>query len=306
LPSNSSKKQAVVIVNPTAGRGSAGRSVPVLRELLRDTEYEFDWRFTGARGDAETMARNAAAEGTPLVVCVGGDGTLHETANGVLGTNTTIGLIPFGTGNDLARALGLYGHVKIACEAINSGIVRKIDVGVIQGAGFEGKRHFFVLSGTGFDARTAQTVNSGIRYLSGAPAYVWGSLLTLAKFEPFTLTVTTESETRTLEAMFVSVANAATTGGGMLIAPGAVVDDGFLDLCVVGKVSKATLIYQLTQVFSGAHTRHPAVSMLRGSQITLGADPPQPLLIDGEVIGTTPAVISVMPKALSILVPAPL
>jgi len=71
-------------------------------------------------------------------------------------------------------------------------------------------------------------------------------------------------------------------------------------------VSKATLIYQLTQVFSGAHTRHPAVSMLRGSQITLGADPPQPLLIDGEVIGTTPAVISVMPKALSILVPAPL
>jgi len=303
VTSNLAKKQAVVIINPTAGRGSAGRSVPMLRELLRESNYEFDWRFTEARGDAETIARKAATSGVSLVVSVGGDGTFHETANGVLGTDATIGLIPFGTGNDLARALGLFGDVKIACEAIKSGVVRRIDVGAIRGTGFDGVRHFFVLSGTGFDAKTAQTVNSGIRYLSGAPAYVWGSLITLAKFEPFNLTVTTETETRTLEAMFVSVANAATTGGGMLIAPGAIVDDGCLDLCVVGKVSKATLAYQLTQVFSGAHTKHPAVSMLRGSQITLEADPPQPLLIDGEVIGSTPASIVVIAKALPILVP---
>jgi YegS/Rv2252/BmrU family lipid kinase len=249
------------------------------------------------------MARDAANAGVSLAVCVGGDGTFHETANGILGSDTTIGLIPFGTGNDLARALGLFGSVQRACDAIKSGVVRKIDVGVVRGTGFEGPRHFFVICGTGFDAKTAQTVNSGIRFISGAPAYIWGSLVTLAKFEPFELTVTTETETRNLQAMFVSVANAATTGGGMLIAPGAVVDDGFLDLCVVGKVSKATLAYQLTQVFSGAHTRHPAVSMIRGKEITLDALPAQPLLIDGEVIGTTPASISVIPQALSILVP---
>lgn len=297
------KQQAVVIINPTAGRGKAGRSVAVIRELLRDSQFDFDWRFTAGRGDAEAIARKAAASGVPLVISVGGDGTLHETANGILGSDSTLGLIPFGTGNDLARAVGLFGTVHEACRTISNGAVRKIDVGVIEGAGTEGKRHFLCLCGTGFDARTALTVNSGIRYLSGAPAYVWGSLLTLSTFEPFQLAITTDRESRTLEAMFVTIANAATTGGGMRIAPGAEVDDGELDICLVAKVSKATLAFQLTQVFSGAHTKHPAVTMLRGKNIRLEADPPQPLLIDGEVLGTTPAVISILPQALKILVP---
>ena len=296
---------AVVIINPTGGRGMAGKMVPEIRKRLGAKAEGWIWQFTKKRGDAEAMARQAALAHTPLVVSVGGDGTLHEVVNGVLGTETVVGLIPFGTGNDFARAFGLQGDLDAACRAVTEGVVKQIDVGVIEGQGTEGPRHFLVLSGAGFDARTAQMVNNGIRGLSGPLAYVWGAILTLKDFQPFALTLTLDSEPpRTVQAMFVSFANVETTGGGMKIAPGAKPDDGCLDICLVEKVSKLTLLYQLSQVFSGRHTLHPAVSMLRAQSLAINADPPQPLLIDGEVCGTTPATVRLLPGALRFMAPA--
>ena len=296
----------VLIVNPTAGRGRAGRQIPEIKRLLGDGAADWQWCFTEKSGDAQTLARAAADAGARLVVAVGGDGTLHEVMNGVLGSGVTVGLIPYGTGNDFARALGLYGRLETTCKTLVSGITKQVDVGVIEGAGTGGPRHFLVLAGTGYDARTAQTVNSGIRFLSGPIAYVWGAILTLASFKPFTLTLMLDdAPPRTLSAMFVSFANAETTGGGMKIAPGAAVDDGCLDVCLVAEVPKPTLLYNLTQIFSGKHLRCAAVSMHRAKCLTVSADPPQPLLIDGEVRGTTPATIKVLPGALPFLVPAP-
>lgn len=299
-----SAADVVVIVNPTAGRGRAGRQVGEIRRLLGPKASDWVWLHTRKRGDGEVLARSAAEAGTRLVVAVGGDGTLHEVVNGVLGTGAAVGLIPFGTGNDLARALGLFGSLETACRALTEGVTKQIDVGVIEGLGTDGPRHFLVLAGTGFDARTAQTVNAGIRGLSGPLAYVWGAVLTLKQFTPFALTLTLDGETRRTEAMFVSFANAPTTGGGMLIAPGAAVDDGCLDICLVETVPKATLLFQLSQVFSGKHVLHPAVTMLKAQSVTVEADPPQPLLIDGEVCGTTPATIKLLPGALPFQVPA--
>ena len=298
--------EAVLIINPTAGRGRAGKQVPEIKRLLGAKAEEWAWQYTQKRGDATQMAREAAESGVRLVIAVGGDGTLHEVVNGVLGTGATVGLIPFGTGNDFARALGLFGSLETACLALTSGVVKNIDIGVIEGQGTDGPRHFLVLTGTGYDARTAQTVNDGIKHLSGPLAYVWGAILTLRTFQPFALTLTLDDQPpRRVEAMFASFANAETTGGGMKIAPGAKVDDGCLDICLVEKVSKPTLLYQLTQVFSGKHVGHPAVTMLCAQTISVDADPPQPLLIDGEVCGTTPARITLLPSALPFLVPAP-
>ena len=297
---------AVLIINPTAGRGKAGKQVPEIRRLLGSKAANWAWHYTQKSGDATAFARAAAQRGVRLVVAVGGDGTLHEVANGVLGTGATAGLVPFGTGNDFARSLGLYASLEAACSALTTGVVRHIDMGVIEGAGTDGPRHFLVLSGTGYDARTARTVNEGVRHLSGPLAYVWGAILTLRTFEPFALTLTLDDDLpRHVEAMFVSFANAETTGGGMKIAPGAVVDDGWLDICLVETVPKLTLLYELTQVFSGKHVNHPAVTMLRARTILVDTDPPQPLLIDGEVRGTTPAKITLLPGVLPFMAPAP-
>ena len=296
---------AVLIINPAAGRGKAGKQVSKIRRLLGAKAANWAWHYTQKSGDAAALARAAAQRGVRLVVAVGGDGTLHEVANGVLGTGATVGLIPFGTGNDFARALGLYGSLETACTALTAGVVRHIDMGVIEGAGTGGPRHFLVLTGTGYDAHTARTVNEGVRHLSGPLAYVWGAILTLRTFEPFALTLTLDDDPpRHVKAMFASFANAETTGGGMKIAPGAVVDDGCLDICLVEAVSKPTLLYELTQVFSGKHVLHPAVTMLRARTISVDADPPQPLLIDGEVCGMTPAKITLLPGVLPFLVPA--
>jgi diacylglycerol kinase (ATP) len=296
----------VLIVNPTAGRGMAGRQVPEIQKLLGDAAAGWTWRFTEKSGDATVLARAAVDAGARLVVAVGGDGTLHEVMNGVLGSGATVGLIPYGTGNDFARAIGLHGSLETACRTLTAGTAKNIDIGVIEGEGTGGPKHFLVLAGTGYDARTAQTVNSGIRFLTGPLAYIWGAVLTLWKFQPFTLTLTLDdAPPRKLQAMFVSFANAETTGGGMKIAPGAQVDDGCLDICLVAEVSKPTLLYNLTQIFSGRHVRCSAVTMLKAKCLTVDADPPQPLLIDGEVCGTTPATITLLPGALPFLVPAP-
>ena len=299
-------RSATLILNPTAGRGRAGKQVQEITRRLREYGLtDITWRHTQGRGDACPLAREAAQAGAELIVAVGGDGTLHETMNGVLGTSATLGLIPFGTGNDLARSLGLHGSLDTACRAVATGNVKRIDVGAIHGAGMDAPHHFLVLCGAGYDAHTARTVNQGIAYLSGAAAYVWGAILTLRTFQPFRLSLTLDGgEAQHAQAMFVSVANAETTGGGMKIAPGALLDDGLLDICLVREVGKAALLYQLTQVFSGRHVRHPAVSMMRAARVTLDAAPPQPLLVDGEVIGTTPATVTVTPRALPIKVPA--
>lgn len=297
--------EAVLIINPTAGRGKAGKQAPEIWRLLGAKAANWAWHYTQKRGDATDIAREAVQSGVRTVIAVGGDGTLHEVVNGVLGSGATVGLIPFGTGNDFARALGLFGSLETACAALTGGVVKNIDIGVIEGTGTEGPRHFLVLTGTGYDARTAQTVNDGIRHLSGPLAYVWGAILTLRTFQPFALTLTLDDEPpRQVQAMFASFCNTETTGGGMKIAPGATVDDGCLDVCLVETVSKPALLYQLTQIFSGQHVRHPAVTMLRARTISVDADPPQPLLIDGEVCGTTPATISLLPGALPFLVPA--
>ena len=297
---------AVLIVNPTAGRGHAGKQVREIETRLRQYGLtDIVWRHTTARGHACTLAREAALSGVPLVVAVGGDGTLHEVVNGLLGTQATLGLIPFGTGNDFARALGLHGDLDTACRAVAQGDTRRIDVGTVMGHGMDGPRHFLVICGTGYVAQTARTVNAGIRFLSGAAAYVWGAIVTLRAFRPFQLTLTlNDGLPQVSSAMFVSLCNTETTGGGMKIAPGASPDDGLLDICLVRAVPKATLLYQLTQVFAGRHVGHPAVSMLRASRVSLDADPPQPLLIDGEVIGTTPATVTLARHALAIKAPA--
>ena len=297
-------RSCTIIVNPTAGRGEAGRSIPKIRTALGAYASQWTWLFTKGSGDAETFAREAAGRGDTLVVAVGGDGTLHEVANGVLGSDTAVGLIPFGTGNDVARALGLFGSLEQACAAITGGRTMAVDVGVVEGDGTNGQRHFLVLAGAGFDSRTAQRVNSGLRWIKGAAAYVLGAILTLRTFEPFDLTLTIDTgEIIKTKAMFVSLANTANTGGGMILAPGASVTDGQLDICVVSKVSKRVLLYELGRVFKGNHVLNPAVRMVKTASATVTAEPPQPLLIDGEVIGSTPLKVGILPGALKMRVP---
>ena len=168
----------VVIFNPTAGRGRGG----VLRAQAQEKlGPNFEWWPTLRAGHAKELAKTAA-EKHSVVVAYGGDGTVGDVARGIYGTDATLGIIPVGTGNDFARNLGLKLDLQESVATVLGGVIRRIDVGMVNGIPFVNN------AGTGFDSSVMSTMNSGIRFATGQSAFVLATIKTLATFKPLTLT----------------------------------------------------------------------------------------------------------------------
>jgi diacylglycerol kinase (ATP) len=301
LPSADPPRSVVVIANPAAGRGRAARRIPALEAAL-DRECSAigaTWQVlrTGAPRDGERLAARAAEGGASVVAAAGGDGTVSEVVNGLGGTSASMGLVPLGTGNDLARHLRLPCDIDEAVRVLLRGQPRRIDVGVVAG------RRFLNVAGCGFDAQVAARVNRG-RFLHGTAAYVAAVLQTLASFHASRLCLTVDGHRVATSAMLCAVANSSSYGGGMRVAPHATLCDGLLDICVVKEVGRVEFLRAFPRVFRGEHTTHPKVTMLLGAHVVVESDPPMPLLVDGEVIGSTPFDVEVEPAAMTFMTPA--
>lgn len=283
----------VVIVNPAAGRGRAGKIVDEIRDLLGEEAESWGWYTTVKPGHAEQIATAAAQMGAPVVVAVGGDGTVNEVVNGIYNSESTLAIIPAGASNNLARALGIGEDLKLACQTVTEGNTINIDVGAIKGTKTGGGRAFLVQAGTGFSAWSAMRDGKGIG----------GALPTLTKFKPFTLTTSENGQTRKMEATFITAVNAPTSAGSLRVAPRATLGDGLLDLCLLGNINQLQLMSLLPQLAKGKYVQHPALKMSKTSMIEIDATPAQPLTIDGEVLGTTPATIWIVPESLAVKVP---
>jgi diacylglycerol kinase (ATP) len=296
----------VIVLNPASGRGRGERQRPALEALLERVSRRqlapSVWRIvetTGA-GSGEKLAAEAVRQGAQIVAAAGGDGTLGEVANGLIGTGATLAVLPMGTGNDFARYLGLGNDLQRAVETLFFGIPRWVDVGR-EHCG----RRFINIAGGGFDAVVANRVNRGYRLLRGTAAYLAAVFETLIRFRPVPMRITIDGEVRELQAMLCAVANSRSYGGGMNIAPDARIDDGLFDICILGAAGKLEFILAFPRVFKGTHTTHPKVSMLRGKRVRLETDPPLPVLLDGEVRGLTPVEFTIEPGALPVLMPVP-
>jgi diacylglycerol kinase (ATP) len=299
-------QKVTVVLNPMSGRGQGAQRRPELEQLLaaeaayagkRRDGGRVDWEIveTTAPGNGAEQAAQAVARGADIVAAAGGDGTLGEVVNGLVGTGAKLGLLPFGTGNDCARYLGFGTDLKRACHALFSGESRPVDLGYGQG------RWFINVAGCGFDAVVAARVNRGFRSLRGTSAYIAAVVQSLATFRAAQFRLTLDGETRELRAMMCSIANTTSYGGGMRIAPDAAIDDGLFDLCILGDVGRVEFLRAFPRVFKGTHTTHPKVTMLRARHIIVESDPPLPVLIDGDVFGTTPADFTLSPRAIEIL-----
>lgn len=283
----------IVIFNPTAGRGNAGK---VREEAQRLLGPAYEWRPTQKAGHAVALAREAAKT-HQVVVAFGGDGTVGDVARGILGTESTLGIIPVGTGNDVARNLGLKLDLQEAVATILNGVIRRIDIGMINGTPFINN------AGTGFDAQVMRTMNTSIRFTRGTPAFLLATLKTFPGFKPFTLTLKCDDgEATTEKAMMVSILNGTMYGAGMKAAPLAEMDDGQVDVMVIRAMPKLKLLPLIGKVMNGQHTGHAAVKMLKVRKLSMTCTPPQPLNIDGDVTGLTPAEITVQGQALKVLV----
>lgn len=290
---------AVFILNPFAGGGDRrfadllGKKLAQLEQKLGPIEL---LRTEGPR-HAEELARQAVALEASLIVAVGGDGTVHEIVNGMAGSGASLGVIPLGTGNDFARALGIPRSPEKALEILMKGRIRRIDLGRANG------RYFAGVASVGFDAEVATLAKEGPRFLKAYSAYAIAAWKTWRQFRPKLFHMRAKDQTFTFKGWLVAGANIPTYGGGFLIAPGALIDDGLLDFCLVGEASRREFLAQSWKAFFGRHVKHPKVISFRAPEATLSGDPSLILQADGEGLGTLPARLQAIPQALPVVVP---
>lgn len=288
----------VVVANPTAGGGKAGKLIGRADSLLRDLRIEHRILVTRSPGEMEAAAREAAEEGAPIVAVLGGDGTVSCAANGLLGTGAALAVLPAGTGDDFAKAIGA-ARFDPALRLLADPKVRPVDVVKVSAGATV--RHFVNVAGAGFDSEVNETANAMSMRLGGTGTYVVALVRTLSRFHPARYRISVDDRRFEGDAMLAVVGNGVSYGGGMKVTPTALLDDGQLDVCVVEALSKAAFFRAFPRVFAGTHTRHPKVQMFRGARISMEANRKLLLYADGERVGPLPAVFEVMAGALPVV-----
>ena len=290
----------LVIVNPTAGNGRAARALPWIRERL-EPRAEARVEVTGRPGDAERLAAGGRAAGHDRIVALGGDGTVQEVVNGILasGASSSLGIVPLGSGNDLARSLGLPRELGAAWRIAVGERSRPIDVGrATNGAG--ASRWFASAGGIGFDAQVAAAMVARRGWQGGRAGYLLTALDELRRFENRRVQLSLDGAEHAADVLLVAIANGAYYGGGMRIAPDAQPDDGLLDVCIVGDISRLTAVRQLPNLYRGTHVHHRQVRMERANRVTINGDATALVHLDGEPFGSLPLAIELIPRVLRI------
>jgi diacylglycerol kinase (ATP) len=289
----------VVVANPTAGRGKAGRLIGKADAILHDLRVEHEVRVSESGDDLEATVRRAAEDGAGIVAVLGGDGTVSLGANGVLGTGAALAILPAGTGDDFAKVVGA-GRFDAAVRLLANPKIVPIDL-VSLVAGVE-HRHFVNIAGAGFDSEVNETANGMSVRLGGTGTYVAAVLKTLSRFSPAHYELTIDGEALSVDAMLTVVGSGIQYGGGMKVLPNACVNDGLLDVCIVEALSKTAFLRAFPRVFTGSHGRHPKVRMMQGTTVTVEANRKMLVYADGERVGPLPATFEVRPGALPIVV----
>ena len=285
-------------MNPAAGRGKSRRALQAMQRLAEQAGSEL--RTSRDAQDLVDQASSAARDGVERLLVAGGDGTFHHVAQGLVGTDCALGLLPLGRGNDFAADLGIPGELEKAFQFALEGPIREIDVGRIQ------DRYFTGYCGVGFDSEAAHYAQEAPAIFRGTLAYIYSVLRTLFSFRAPVLTIQHEEERFQGPAMFAVVCNISRFGGGMRIAPDARFDDGALDLVIAKELGKIALLRVFPKVYSGEHVDHPAVLMSRIRVATIGVDRAVTIACDGEPVGRLDREeleVSVAARALRVVAP---
>ena len=297
--------ELALLVNPASGGGAAPAAVVPVARLLREAGAVVEVTYSPGPHATRDLVAAAVARGA-VVVSVGGDGMVSSLVGEVSGAGGTLGIVPAGRGNDFARVLGLPLDPAGQARVLLAGAVRTVD---LLGVGDR------VLAGSvyaGVDARAAQHVDR-LHRLPGRLQYPWAAVRALATYEPARYRIVVDGDVLEVTAATVVVANSACYGQGMRIAPGAELNDGLLDVVVVGAASRRALVRALPRVYDGSHVGLPEVTVLRGRRVSLAADAraPVPAGGDGEPLGCLPGLdeepwlVEVRPAALRVLAPPP-
>lgn len=287
------------MANPVAGNGRVGREMGSIRRALVQRRLDHEMVLTRAPGHATELAREAARDGWDVVVAAGGDGTMGEVVNGIAGSGVALGLLPLGTGNDLARTFRIPRSVDGAVDVLAGGTVRRIDLGVDADACFA------IIAALGFPSDVMHYTNTHHGLWKG-PAKILAAILSLLpSLCGQSMRVTLDD--RVVEGRYIGVfvLNTRYTGGGLMISPEASTEDGLLDVVLIGEMSRSSFLCTLPKAYSGKHLDHPAVDLYRSSAVRVDTREPMLKMFDGNVTGvTSPIVASVRAGALPLVVPS--
>ncbi len=289
-----------LIANPIAGRGRGRKVLPAAEEALRSQGLQFTTEVTSRPLEAMEIARRAAEEGCELVVAMGGDGTSHEVANGLLSSGkgeVALGLIPIGTGNDFADMFDTPTDLAQVARRLREGRTRLIDVGRIN------DRYFVNVVGVGFDALASIEALKIQSLLSGLPLYLLAVLRTLRQYEVPHITADLDGEKISMPMTMINVANGKREGGGFFIAPDAENDDGIFDICLARGLGRLGILRLIPEVIKGTHVDKEPVTMAKAKRVILDSPDPLPVHADGEILCTDAhhLEIEIIPRRLPVI-----
>ena len=287
-------REIALLTNPTSGKGKGATARAAVLPRLREAGFVVR-DLTGTDPDhALDLARDAVADGVWALVVCGGDGMVHLGVQAVAGTGAHLGVIPAGTGNDLARYLDIpRKDPGAAADRVIASSPRRIDLAR------SGSRWFVTVLAAGFDAVVNERANE-MRWPKGQMRYNLATLAELRTFEPIPYVLELDGKTLRLDAMLVAVGNGPSFGGGLRITEGALLDDGMLDVVIIKPMSKPNLIRTYPKLFKGTHVTHPQYEHHRVRSVTVAA-PGIVTYADGERFGALPMTIDCDPGALSVL-----
>jgi YegS/Rv2252/BmrU family lipid kinase len=301
-----------VVANPAAAGGSVGESWEDIASTIRSVLGPFAWALTERTGHATELVRRALEQGYDVIGSLGGDGTHNEVVNGFFEGNKPIregaalAILPFGTGGDFRKTLGLSGELVQSVLRLARGEPSPCDVGhlrFVTHGGQEAERTFINITSFGLGGLVDKKVNEGSKALGGKVSFLLGSVKALAEFVPRKVRLTVDGETSEVVVNNVAVANGRYFGGGMKIAPHAELDDGLFDVVILRPQEFGELLSNAIKLYEGRHFESAAVSLLRGKAVF--AEPVKEgdrilLDVDGEALGRLPATFTILPKAIQL------
>ena len=289
-------RSAVLVHNPGSGqRRDRFHSVTRMVDALRLRGITVTPQVTTGPADATRLAAAAVEARADLVIVHGGDGTVNEAMQVMVGTTTPLAVWPGGTSNVLAREIGLPGSLELLADVIAGERTRRVSVGRA------GERYFLLMAGVGLDADVVRAVNPGLKRLTGEGAYWMAGLKQLADWHPAHFVLETEAGQH--RATFAVVANAASYGGGLRFAPEASMDDDLLDVCLFDCIQRHRFARYLAAAFTGSHLGMPGVTYLKTRRAAVHGDASRFVQVDGELHGPLPVSFECVPDALSLVVP---
>lgn len=286
------------VVNPVSGDG---RGLEVWKYVKRELEWRnihYQVVFTKYPGHARELTRDAILQpDLQAIVVIGGDGTVHEVGNNLIGTKVPIALIPAGTGNDFALAHKIPFDPILALERVYKHQVRCIDTGDL------GERNMISFMGIGFDGQVAEKVNqSAWKQLLCRLTYAVGAFQVLKSFHPTNLSLSVDGNKYEYDNVWlVAITNTPNYAGGMKICPHATMDDGQLDICCVRNITPIQFLRLFPSVYKGKHISHPSVTLHRGKEVSIWSDKPITSHADGEILDRFPVHVKIRPQSLFVL-----